>query len=214
MPNPSMTEPFEFVSQMQHAALEIDDHQVVRRRMSQSLSDLIFEGFVPPFKMSNMVRSRHGSLRIHASDFSKDRRAGALRELEETFRKLTPKASAHLAPRRNRSPSSDKFLQCWVGSKMEIAEESLTWIKPLYCLFSSLRARGYKDFFIAVIVFAAYVISATIQGVRAMRAMRAMVKAPGVQLRSRATGYRPIKRTFCLLVRRRRRILYRQNRSL
>jgi len=59
-----MTEPFEFVSQMQHAALEIIDHHVIGRRMSQSLSDLLFEGFVPLFKMSNMVWSRHDSLRI------------------------------------------------------------------------------------------------------------------------------------------------------
>ena len=36
-----MTEPFElqFVSHMQHAALEINDHQVVRRRLSQGLFD-------------------------------------------------------------------------------------------------------------------------------------------------------------------------------
>jgi hypothetical protein len=53
VPNRLMTEPLEFVSQMQHAALEINDHQVIRGRVSQSLSDLFFEGFVPPFKISN-----------------------------------------------------------------------------------------------------------------------------------------------------------------
>ena len=71
MPNRFMTEPFEFVSQMQHAALKITDHQVIRRGVSQTFSDLLFEGFVPPFKISNMVWSRHDSLPIHASDFSK-----------------------------------------------------------------------------------------------------------------------------------------------
>ena len=57
------TEPFELecelVSQMQHAALQINDHQVIRRRMSQSVGDLLFDGFVPPFKTSNVIRFRH-----------------------------------------------------------------------------------------------------------------------------------------------------------
>ena len=94
-----MTEPLEFVSQMQHAALEINDHQVIRGRVSQSLSDLFFEGFVPPFKISNMVRSRHDYLRIRASNFSKGR-AGALWEKEESLRAVFPKASAHRAPKK------------------------------------------------------------------------------------------------------------------
>ena len=72
------TEAFEFecelISQMQHAALEIDDHQVIRRRISQSFSDLVFEGLVPSFKISNMIRF-HDSLRIHASVFDKEKRA-------------------------------------------------------------------------------------------------------------------------------------------
>ena len=55
-------EPFEFVSQMQNAALEVSYHQVIRRRTGQSLSGLLFESFVPPFKISNMIRFRHGSL--------------------------------------------------------------------------------------------------------------------------------------------------------
>ncbi len=60
-------EPFEFISQMQNAALEVSYHQVIRRRMGQSLSSLLFESFVPPFKISNMIRFRHGSLRHYAS---------------------------------------------------------------------------------------------------------------------------------------------------
>jgi len=51
---------------MQQAAREITDHQVIRRRMSQSLSDLLFEGFLPPFKMSDMVGFCHDSFRIRA----------------------------------------------------------------------------------------------------------------------------------------------------
>jgi len=61
-----MTEPLEFISQMQHAALEIGDHHVIGRRMNQSLSDLLLERFLPPFKMNNMIGSRHDSLRVHA----------------------------------------------------------------------------------------------------------------------------------------------------
>jgi len=72
-------EPFEFVSQMQNAALDVSYHQVIRLRTGQSLSGLLFESFVPPFKISNMIRFRHGSLRNYASG-SKKRRAGALRE--------------------------------------------------------------------------------------------------------------------------------------
>ncbi len=60
-------EPFEFVSQMQNAALEVSYHQVIRRRTGQSLSGLLFESFVPPFKISNKIRFRHGSFRNYAS---------------------------------------------------------------------------------------------------------------------------------------------------
>ncbi len=76
MPNRLMMEPLEFVSQVQHAALEINDHHVIRRRVTQSISNLLFEGFVPPFKISNMVRFRHDSVRIRASYlFEKEERA-------------------------------------------------------------------------------------------------------------------------------------------
>ena len=65
--NRLLTEAFEFISQMQNAALEVSYHQVIRRRTGQSLSGLLFESFVPPFKISNMIRFRHGSFRNHAS---------------------------------------------------------------------------------------------------------------------------------------------------
>jgi hypothetical protein len=38
------TETFEFVAQMQNAALEISYHQVISRRTTQSLSGLLFRG--------------------------------------------------------------------------------------------------------------------------------------------------------------------------
>jgi len=68
-------EPFEFVSQMQNATLEVSYHQVIRRRAGQSLSGLLFESFVPPFKISNMIRFCHGSFRNYASGSKKEERA-------------------------------------------------------------------------------------------------------------------------------------------
>ena len=59
VPNYFMTESFEFVFQMQHAAHEINDQNVIRQVMSQRLSDLFFEDFVPSFKISTMVDSCH-----------------------------------------------------------------------------------------------------------------------------------------------------------
>jgi hypothetical protein len=61
-----MTEPFDLISQMQLAALEINDHQVISRAMEQRFGNLIFEGFVPPFKNRGMVWFRHDIRRIHA----------------------------------------------------------------------------------------------------------------------------------------------------
>jgi hypothetical protein len=69
-----VTEPFDFVSQMQIAALEIRDHQIISRAMEQSVANLIFEGLVPPFKINNMGWFRHESLRIHAWDCSNEMR--------------------------------------------------------------------------------------------------------------------------------------------
>jgi hypothetical protein len=64
--NRFMMEPLDLVSQMQLAALEINDHQVINRAMEQSFDNLIFEGLVPPFKISNMVWFRHVILQLHA----------------------------------------------------------------------------------------------------------------------------------------------------
>ena len=44
-----MMEPFKFVSELQHATLEINDHQVISRAMEQSFANLIFEGLVATF---------------------------------------------------------------------------------------------------------------------------------------------------------------------
>ncbi len=114
-------EPFEFVSQVQNAALEISYHQVIRRRTGQSLSDLLFEGFLSAFKISNVIGFRHDSLRNYASGSKKTERAryGKVEELLGYFLKRYPKASALLW--RSRSPSSSSLLQpC--NSKMEIGE--------------------------------------------------------------------------------------------
>ena len=54
-----MTKFFQFVPEIQHAALEINDHQVISRAMEQSFGNLIFEGFLPSFKISNMVWFQH-----------------------------------------------------------------------------------------------------------------------------------------------------------
>jgi hypothetical protein len=61
-----MTEPFELVSQMQLAALEINDQQVISRVMEQGFGKLIFEGLEPPFKIRNIRWFRHECPRIHA----------------------------------------------------------------------------------------------------------------------------------------------------
>ena len=69
--NRLLTEAFEFGLQMQNAALKVSYHQVIRRRTGQSLSGLLFEIFLPPFKVGNIVRFRHGSLRNYASGSKK-----------------------------------------------------------------------------------------------------------------------------------------------
>jgi hypothetical protein len=66
VPNRFKMEPLEFVSEMQHAALEINDHQVISRAMKQSFGNLIFNGFLPPFQINNMVWFCHDIPRIHA----------------------------------------------------------------------------------------------------------------------------------------------------
>ena len=61
-----MLEPFEFVPEMQHAELEIHDHRIIGRAMRQRLGNLVFERFLPPFKISNMVGFCHDSPRTGA----------------------------------------------------------------------------------------------------------------------------------------------------
>jgi hypothetical protein len=61
-----ITKPFELLFEMQHAALEINDHQVISRAMKQSFGNLIFNGFLPPFQINNMVWFCHDIPRIHA----------------------------------------------------------------------------------------------------------------------------------------------------
>ena len=135
MPTHFMTVPFEFefVSQMQHATLQIADHQVIRRRMSQSFSDLLFEGFVPSLKISNMVRFQHVSLRICVRQTI---RAGALRE----GKGITWERVSYVTRRRPLScmkkpnPSSSSLLQ---GRQFQNGNRpmSLTWIRQHCCPF-------------------------------------------------------------------------------
>jgi hypothetical protein len=54
-----MAKLFQFVSQMQNTALKIMDHRVVNRAMEQCFGNLVFERFLPSFKISNKVWFRH-----------------------------------------------------------------------------------------------------------------------------------------------------------
>ncbi|MGZ5030733.1 MAG: hypothetical protein ACXV8I_09065 [Methylobacter sp.] len=54
-----MAKLFQFVSEMQHTALEIKDHRVISSAMEQYFPNLVFQNFLPPFKNSNMVWFRH-----------------------------------------------------------------------------------------------------------------------------------------------------------
>jgi len=72
--NRFMAKLFQFVSEMQNTALEIKDHRVISRAMQRSFGNLIFEGFLPPFKISNMVWFRHESSKPNAGDCKKSRR--------------------------------------------------------------------------------------------------------------------------------------------
>ena len=101
VPNRFRTEAFEFecelVSQMQHAALQINDHQVIRRRISQSFSDLVFEGLVPSFKISNMIWFHDSFESLHQFSTKKSGRAyGKVEKSLGYFLKRDPKASALL----------------------------------------------------------------------------------------------------------------------
>ena len=64
--NRFMAKLFQFVSEMQNTALQIKDHRIISRAMQRSCGDLIFKGFLPPFKSSNMVWFRHDFLRTYS----------------------------------------------------------------------------------------------------------------------------------------------------
>lgn len=61
----------QLVRDEQRAALEINDHRVISRAMEQCFSNLIFENFLPPFKISNMVWLRHDLLRTYSGKVAK-----------------------------------------------------------------------------------------------------------------------------------------------
>jgi hypothetical protein len=67
VPNRLMTKLFQFVSQMQDTALEINDQRVISRAMEQCFPNLVFQNFLPPFENSNMVWFRH-DLRLFRSE--------------------------------------------------------------------------------------------------------------------------------------------------
>ena len=66
VPNRFMLEAFEFVPEMQHSELEIQDHRIIGLAMRQRFGDLVFERSLPPFKISNMVWFCHDSPRTCA----------------------------------------------------------------------------------------------------------------------------------------------------
>jgi len=54
-----MMESIDFVSQMKHASLEIDDHQVVSRVPEQGFGELFFQRPLALFQIRNIVGLRH-----------------------------------------------------------------------------------------------------------------------------------------------------------
>jgi hypothetical protein len=66
-----MAKIFQFVSVMQHTALEINYHRVISSAMQHRFGNLIFENFLPPFKISNMVWLRHDLLRTYSGKVAK-----------------------------------------------------------------------------------------------------------------------------------------------
>jgi len=54
-----MTEPLEFILEMQHAALEVGDHRVVGWIMQQRFRNLVLETVLPAFKIRDMIRFPH-----------------------------------------------------------------------------------------------------------------------------------------------------------
>jgi hypothetical protein len=53
--NRFITKLFDLFFEMQHAALDVGDHRIIGRVMQQSMSNLLFEHLLPPFKIENMV---------------------------------------------------------------------------------------------------------------------------------------------------------------
>ena len=108
--NRLVMEPFEFISQMQNAALEVSYHQVIRRRTGQTLRDL-FRGFSVAVQdqQYDQVSPRFSSKLCIRFEKTERARYGKVEELLGYFLKRYPKASALLW--RSRSPSSSSLLQ-------------------------------------------------------------------------------------------------------
>jgi hypothetical protein len=70
-----MAKRFQFVSEMQNTALEIKDHRVISRAMQRSFGNLIFEGFLPAFKINNVVWFQHENSKANAGDIKKSGRS-------------------------------------------------------------------------------------------------------------------------------------------
>jgi hypothetical protein len=113
-------EPFEFISKMQNAAFEVSYHKVIRRRTGQSLSGLLFESFVPPFKISHMIRFRHGSLRNYASGLKKKSGRAAAMSHDNFGVYIYAKAPALLHGEAE-APQATRFSKIF-HSKMEMDE--------------------------------------------------------------------------------------------
>jgi hypothetical protein len=116
----------QFVSEMQNTALEIKDHRVISRAMQRSFANLIFEGFLPSFKISNMVWFRHESSKPNAGDCKKERALSGTRGKDccSGRRCLThcPKASALLHIEETEAPHATSFS----NARRKKNKESLT----------------------------------------------------------------------------------------
>jgi hypothetical protein len=51
----------DFISDVQHALPEINDHQILSRAMEQRFLNLMLKCSLPPFKISNVIWFRHDS---------------------------------------------------------------------------------------------------------------------------------------------------------
>jgi hypothetical protein len=111
--NRFMAKLFQFVSEMQNTALEIKDHRVISRAMQRGFGNLIFEDFLPPFKISNMVWFRHENSKPNAGAYKKERTLSGtrVRDCCSGWRCLThcPKASALLRIEETEAPRHQSF---------------------------------------------------------------------------------------------------------